>query len=208
MFLAPRLGSRLGKRNAALVCGCASMMLSPMSVMLRLGGLLPPNHSPSIFPIVAGFGVVEQLFDISNKVLTTSMLADIVDDAEAQTGRRSEGVLFGAQTFAKKAVNGVGLLAAGLVLTLARFPQGGGAKVMAGSVEPLVVRRLGLLYSTCYFFTYALALCVLSTYQIDRATHEHNLAQVRKRNSRACRSASADPSELACVAEPISPKSK
>ena len=50
------------------------------------------------------------------------MLADIVDDADAKTGRRAEGVLFGVQTFARKAVNGCGLLAAGVVLSIAHFP--------------------------------------------------------------------------------------
>ena len=47
--------------------------------------------------------------------------------------------------------------------------------------------RLAQLYSTLYPLLYLLALGVLATYRIDRATHERNLSRVRRRkqNSRA-----------------------
>ena len=51
-----------------------------MSISLRSPSDLPPSS------------------DLQTQILTASMLADVVDDAEAKTGRRTEGMLFGLQS--------------------------------------------------------------------------------------------------------------
>ncbi|MEO0655517.1 MAG: MFS transporter, partial [Pseudomonadota bacterium] len=45
-----------------------------------------------------------------------SMIADLVEQSELKTGRRSEGVFTAAETFVKKAVEGLGVLFASSVL--------------------------------------------------------------------------------------------
>ena len=53
----------------------------------------------------------------------SSMLMDLVEDIQLKTGRREEGVLFSARSFADKAVSGFGLTFAGIILSLISFPE-------------------------------------------------------------------------------------
>ena len=52
------------------------------------------------------------------------MMADLVEQSELKTGRRSEGVLFSTVTFIRKSVQGFGLILASFVLHWANFPAG------------------------------------------------------------------------------------
>jgi Na+/melibiose symporter-like transporter len=99
------------------------------------------------------------------------MIADVVEESELKTGRRSEGLFFAANSFVQKAVTGVGLMLSGLILTLAHFP----AKAQPGHVPQDVLRHLALTYVPAYAGLYAIALCFLAAYRIDRASHQATL---------------------------------
>ena len=47
---------------------------------------------------------------IAASALVSAMIADVVEDSEIKTGRRSEGIFFAANSFAQKAVNGLGVV--------------------------------------------------------------------------------------------------
>ena len=49
------------------------------------------------------------------------MIADVVEDSELKTGRRSEGHFLRCE-FAQKAVNGLGVVVAGQILAFIQFP--------------------------------------------------------------------------------------
>jgi len=193
---APALGRRQGKRNAALLTGCCAAVCAPTPVLLRLAGFMPPNRSTELFRTLLGFAMFESSLWIQTQILTASMLADVVDDAEAKTGRRTEGMLFGLQTFARKSVNGLGLLAAGAVLSLAAFPR----QSRPGSVDQPTIRHLGALSVICTTTLTLCGLAVLSTYSIDREAHEENLAEALRRRKGSDLSLhsrhSSDPPEL------------
>ena len=62
-----------------------------------------------------------------------SMVADIVDEQELETGLRQEGVFSAGITFAGKATTSLGLIIGGMLLDLfIRFPRG----VEPGAVHP------------------------------------------------------------------------
>ena len=98
-------------------------------------------------------------------------MADLVEASEIRTARRSEGVLFAAATFARKAVQGFGVLAASAVLAVVQFPKG----VAPGQVPEETVFRLGLYYAPTLFVIWMLAIASLKLYRIDRTQHEENL---------------------------------
>jgi GPH family glycoside/pentoside/hexuronide:cation symporter len=102
------------------------------------------------------------------------MVADIVEDSEVVTGRRSEGVFVAVNSFVQKAVSGVGIFASSLLLTAIHFPRG----AQPGQVDPTVVRNLGLVVAPLLVALYSVALAFLSTYRIGRATHEENLRKL------------------------------
>jgi Na+/melibiose symporter-like transporter len=104
-------------------------------------------------------------------------MADLVEASEIRTARRSEGVLFAATTFARKAVQGFGVLAASAVLTVAQFPKG----IAPGQVPDEAVFRLGLYYAPTLFVIWMLMIASINLYSIDRDKHEDNLRALAER---------------------------
>ncbi|WP_204349327.1 MFS transporter, partial [Klebsiella pneumoniae] len=59
---------------------------------------------------------------ISATILGASMMADVVEHSEIETGRRNEGVFFAGSFFIQKCCSGLGIWATGLLLELVAFP--------------------------------------------------------------------------------------
>lgn len=174
MALAPIAGRRLGKKSAAMILLGLQIVTGSAPITLRLLGLFPANHTPALLPTLMGFGVVTAALGIAAAILLSSMIADVVEDSELRTGRRSEGLFFAANSFVQKAVSGAGLLLSGVVLSLVRFPD----KAAPGHVPVEVLRHLGLTYAPLYAGLYIGALALLSGYRISRSDHEDNLRRL------------------------------
>jgi GPH family glycoside/pentoside/hexuronide:cation symporter len=69
------------------------------------------------------------------------MMADIADEHEFETGRRQEGIFFGALSFSGKAAAGVGIGLAGVALSLISFPK----QVKPEEVPIEIVDLLGII---------------------------------------------------------------
>jgi GPH family glycoside/pentoside/hexuronide:cation symporter len=172
--ISPALSRQIGKKPAAIGVSMAAVAVGPMPVVLRLLGLFPPNGSPTLLWILLGFNLVTITLIIMSSILTASMVADIVEDSEVATGRRSEGVFVAANSFVQKATSGIGIFASSLLLGVIGFPR----DAKPGQVDPGVVRMLGLVYTPLLVGLYLAAIGFLSTYRISRATHEENLRRL------------------------------
>jgi Na+/melibiose symporter-like transporter len=104
------------------------------------------------------------------------MVADIVEESEVATGRRSEGVFVAANSFVQKAVSGIGIFGSSLLLGAIGFPR----DAQPGLVAPEVIRLLGLVYAPTIVVLNLIALAFLSTYRISRASHEENLRRLNR----------------------------
>ena len=175
--LAPIVTRTLGKKRGAMLVGLIAFGGAPLPILLRLFDLLPPNGTPFVFWFVTITNIIDIGLIITFQILFASMIADLVEESELKTGRRSEGVFTSVETFVSKCVQGFGVLAATMVLTLAQFPAG----VEVGEVDPEAVRRLGIYYVPLVLFLYLSMIAVMSTYRIDRDTHEENLRQLSER---------------------------
>ena len=177
--LAPWATRRLGKKRATILLGVLAFTIQPMPVLLRLAGLMPENGDPLLFPLVLGVNVIDLALIIAVQVVSFSMIADLVESNELRTGRRSEGVYYAAVTFTRKTTQGLGVLAAGLILSFVNFPEG----AQPGSVAADTLWNLGALYAPAILAVYLAALLCIARYRIDRNAHEENLrrlAQTRK----------------------------
>ncbi len=177
--LAPWATRRLGKKRATILLGVLAFTIQPMPVLLRLAGLMPENGDPLLFPLVLGVNVIDLALIIAVQVVSFSMIADLVESNELRTGRRSEGVYYAAATFTRKTTQGLGVLAAGLILSFVNFPEG----AQPGSVAADTLWNLGALYAPAILAVYLAALLCIARYRIDRNAHEENLrrlAQTRK----------------------------
>jgi len=172
--LAPIVSRKLGKKRGAMIVGLVAFGGAPLPILLRLLDLLPPNGTPFVFWFVTITNIVDIGLIICFQILFASMVADLVEESQVKTGRRSEGVFTAAETFIRKSVQGLGVAAATLVLALADFPTG--AEV--DEVSPEAVRRLGLYYVPLVLLLYMTMIAVISTYRIDRNVHEENVRRL------------------------------
>ncbi len=177
LFIAPIISKRIGKKRGAILIGILAFSIAPAPVVLRLIGLMPENGDPILYPIILVATVIDIALMITFSILSTAMIADLVEDGEIRTKRRSEGVLFAATTFTRKAVQGFGVLAATAVLTAAHFPKG----IAPGQVPEEAVFRLGLYYAPTLFVIWMLMIASLRLYRIDRDVHEDNLRTLADR---------------------------
>jgi glycoside/pentoside/hexuronide:cation symporter, GPH family len=177
--LAPVVTRRLGKKRGAIVIGLIAFLGSPMPIFLRLTGILPDNGSPLIFWYVFFNNMFDVGLIICFQILSYSMIADLVEQSEIKTGRRSEGVFASATTFTEKVVNGVGLMMAGFLLSIAGIKTGADAS----HVSPAAVWRLGAIYVPTILTLWLSMVAVIGGYAITRDSHAANLRTLAGRES-------------------------
>ncbi len=180
-LLAPVVTRTIGKKRGAMIIGLIAFIGSPLPIVLRLAEILPDGPTPFVFWFVFVTGTIDVGLIICFQILTASMMADLVEQAELKTSRRSEGIFVAASTFIRKMVSGIGVMMATMVLTLAAFPAGADPS----QVAPEIVWRLGFYYVPTILTLWILMMAVISTYQLDRAGHEDNLRRLAERNAGA-----------------------
>lgn len=168
------LSRRFGKKWAAIMLWSAGIVLGPLALLLRLAGWFPANGDPALVPILFIHGAVTIALFIANNILVASMIADVVEAGQIETGRRAEGLFFAANSFIQKFTSGIGIYSAGLVLALIGFPEG----VEPGQVPPDVLSHLVEVYVPVITLLFLGAIGFVQAYPIDRATHEANLARL------------------------------
>ena len=166
-----RLVRGYDKRTVTLIMFLGGLVVTTAPLPLRLMDVFPENGSAALFPLLAVFSLFGLASMIAASILVYSMIADVVEDSQRRTGRRSEGLFFAAQSFVQKAVSGLGVFLSSAILALVRFP----AHAKAGAVDPVIVRNLALVYLPLVFGLYVIAAGCLLGYRITRATHERNL---------------------------------
>ncbi len=121
----------LDKKNAMIWAGLFWMVVHSMPIVLYLLGLAPESGSwgtalfLGLFGALGGIGVGQVVVGIG------TTMADIADENELTTGRRQEGVFFGASAFANKCSAGLGTLFAGFVLEWIEWPVGSAIRTAA-----------------------------------------------------------------------------
>jgi len=177
MILAPIVTKRFGKKKGAMAVGLVAFLGAPLPVFLRLIDVLPENGDPFLFWFVFGTGVIDVGLIICFQILFSSMTADLVEQAELKTGRRSEGVFFSSVTFVRKTVQGLGLLAASFVLALAEFPAG----AAVDEVTDESIWLLGAYYVPTILTLWLGMIAVISLYKVDEESHTETLKALQLR---------------------------
>lgn len=172
--VAPRAGRHGSKPKTAAIASVTSAVIGTMPFWLRLAGWFPGPGDPWMLPLVFMFAGVATAFSVTAYILGASMLADVVEDSEARTGRRSEGVFFAGGFFVQKCTSGIGIFVCGLILAAAGFP----AKAVPGQVTAGTLDRLTVIYSCCYLLFYGLAGVFYARFPFGRGEHEARLAQL------------------------------
>ena len=180
-WLAPKLGLMLGKKPSAIAAILAAIFLYPIPYILTLSGFWPTSGSWESCIIYSCFVLSEVVGFIVGGVMLDSMMADIVEDSEIKTDRRSEGLFYAARSFAAKAVSAMGIFIAGFIVTMVGLD---GIKDVADMTDAMRF-DLASFFLPIYCGLYLLGLYLISKYRIDRATHNANLDSLSRKSQQA-----------------------
>jgi glycoside/pentoside/hexuronide:cation symporter, GPH family len=168
------ISGKLGKRNACILTAVISVSTSSATYVLKLAGLMPPDGSNPLLAIIFLSTLVSTTLAVVALILYFSMIADVVEDSQLKTGRRSEGLFFAASSFVEKAVSGVGVFISSLLLGLVHFP----AHAEPGKVDPAIIRNLVLIFVPSQAALYVVTMLLLACYRISRDSHQDNLRKL------------------------------
>ncbi len=156
---------RLDKKPTFLWGTLVFAIFAMLPLLLKLLGFWPAKEQTALYlGLLSLCGFLAAFGGGAGLVAAGSMMADLVDEHEYDTGRRQEGIFFGAIAFSGKASSGLGHLLAGIAIDLIAFPE----NAVPGRVAPEVVRDLGILYGPGIFALGAAAFFYLVRYSLTR----------------------------------------
>lgn len=170
------LTQRFDKRQVAVGTMAVAAVIGPLTIGLRLLGVMPANGEPLLVLLIAIHVFVVVTLLMTATIAIVSMIADVVDASEVDTGKRQEGIFSSAITFSAKAASGLGAWIASLLLELIDFPRG--ASVEAG---PEKVIQLGVAAAPCLVALFLLTLFFLLRFGLTRETHHETLRALAER---------------------------
>jgi len=179
LIIAPVISERLGKKWAAIATVLFWVTIAPLPLFLRLAGLFPENSSEMLLPILMFFAFVETTLAIMSGIFFAAMFADIVEDNQVITKQRSEGLYYSASSFTQKALNSLGVLAAGQMLAYVDFPEG----AKPGDVPAETMNNLAFITIGTLGIILVAAISALFFYNISRTSHNSNLENLKAEHS-------------------------
>lgn len=171
-LIAPRVARRTGKPVAAMAFMAAAALLLTSPYVLRIAGLFPAPGDPMLIPVLFTIFTINAACSVSSTILGASMMADVVEHSEIDTGRRSEGVFFAGAFFVQKCSSGLGIFVTGLILAVSGFPSA----ATPGTVPEATVDRFTLLFSAVYLLLGFAAALLYRRFPFGRAEHEARIA--------------------------------
>ena len=171
ILVAP-ISAKLGKRDGAILAGAISLIVNSGIYFAWIYGFFPGLPGKPSVAWMFGLVFVSNTFSIILMILSSSMMADVVEASQSETGRRSEGLFFAGYFFMQKCATGIGIFVAGMILSFAAFPAG----AEPGQVSNAVLGDLALGYMFSVLVIGIVGLIVMRRFPISRADHEARLA--------------------------------
>ncbi|HEY0594835.1 MFS transporter [Sphingopyxis sp.] len=171
LLVAP-ISAWLGKRDGAILAGVIALLINCGMYFAWIQGAFPGLPGKPSAAAMFALVFVANTFSIILMILSSSMMADVVEASQGETGRRSEGLFFAGYFFMQKCATGIGIFFAGQILSFAAFP----ANAKPGEVGDAVLNDLALGYALAVLVIGTLGLIVMRKFPISRADHEARLA--------------------------------
>jgi Na+/melibiose symporter-like transporter len=173
-IIAPPISRLLGKKLSAGLMFAVGLAINTTPLVLGLLGILTAKASAGLLVLLFAFTTIGSALAIGSSIMLISMIADIVEDSEIRTGRRSEGLFFAGSSFIQKASSGLGLFASGLVLWASHFPT----DKLPGHIDPHIVWNFSIIYLSSSVALYGVGFLIISFFPITRTTHNENLRRL------------------------------
>jgi Na+/melibiose symporter-like transporter len=157
-----------------------------LPVVLRFADAFPANGTRAlvatlvIVKFLQGAGVAQALVSFN------SMVADIADENELETGKRQEGIFFAAVSFANKSTVGLGNILAGVALDVIQWPRGAHVQ-SAADIPAHKISLLGVLSGPIVAAFCVICVWCYGHYHLTRERHAEISAQLVARRAAAAR---------------------
>jgi GPH family glycoside/pentoside/hexuronide:cation symporter len=174
VFFSARLFRRFSKKTGLIFGALSWPFWQTLPVVLRLLGWFPENSDELLLPILMVMRFIQGVCTIQAHVAFSSMVADIIDEHELETGKRQEGIFFAAASFSSKATSGIGNIIAGFALDIIGWPRGPEVKT-AADVAPETIVDLGLVYGPYFALFGFVSVWCYTHYNLTRERHEEIL---------------------------------
>lgn len=173
LIVAP-LTARFGKKAVVIYAGLIAMILWAIPYLLAVWDIWPqPGSNASTYGVFI-FAFVTNALSVTVMITAQSMVADIVEASQIQTGRRSEGVFSAGWFFTQKCGTGIGIFVSGMILSISDFPK----KAVPGQVSATTIDSLFLSYIIAVAILATAAAIIFRKFPIGRGDHQERLRQL------------------------------
>lgn len=163
---------RWGKKNTAAVTAVLGMVFWVIPFLLRHFDLWWTEGTPPSTIALFAFFFFANYFSVAAMISASSMVADVVEASEIETGRRAEGTFFAGNFFMQKCATGLGIFITGLLVDFAGMPE----KAKPDEVPETVIDTLALSYAVMVaLFAIAITM-IIRRFPISREDHEQRVA--------------------------------
>lgn len=168
MVLAPMMGKVFDKKKGLVISTIVFASFFSLPFNLGLLGLFPQNGDPLLLPLYVVTLIIAYSFLWVTFSLCNSMMAEVVDEYELQSGIRQEGLFFAFMSFAFKCSTGLGQFFAGIIIGLIAFPT----KADISDVPQKAIDNLGIVGGPVLLTVYLLSLVFIVAYPITKSRYE------------------------------------
>lgn len=172
---------RLGKAKAASLLTLGALFIGTAPYWLRMVDLFPAPGDSRMLPVLFTLLVIATAASISAMILTMSMIADVTDQHEFETGNKSEGLFSSGMFFMQKVVNGIGILLASQIISFINMPK----NATPGSVDPAIVDNLALIYVLLATVIALIGAWAYTKFPLGEKDHENRLSKMALDNQAA-----------------------
>lgn len=161
------LGRRFEKQHLLQFAFVAGAINATWFIGLRLLGLLPENGHRLIFTLYLVNVFIRVCCLMIFHIILTSILADIADEQEYETGQRQEGILLATFMFSAKSFTGFGALFGGLLLDFVHLD----VTAVPGEVPSDVLFKFGLAVGPIAGCLFMVPFAISRFFTVSRAKH-------------------------------------
>ncbi len=168
------LSKRLGKARAASRLTAFAMIFGISPYLLRYLGLFPENGDVMLLPLLYTLLIIGIGCGISAMILTMSMMADVTDASELESGKKTEGVFSAGMFFMQKCITGIGIFMAGAIIQFSGLQEG----AEPGGAAPEVVQVLILMFVGIIIILGSFGAWAYTKFPLSEDDHKDRIAKL------------------------------
>ena len=174
LYLTPKLVNLFDKRTIVMISISVVGIIAPAAFIFYNLGLTPENGSYELVMFISSFLIILITFNIIGNMVRDSMVGDIADEVELDSGKRQEGILFATVGFMQKLNTGLGSFFAGQVLNFINFDRSNHTAEQANTLAFVQGPMTTLLM--------IVPLIIFSFYSLSASRHNEIIESLKSRN--------------------------